>query len=65
MNPAAGGEQAAEPAGPLPSRNRRLVVLALTTLVYFFYLLDRNAIIVTQELFKAEFGLTDTQVGRT
>ncbi|MBB3982310.1 putative MFS family arabinose efflux permease [Sphingobium fontiphilum] len=63
MIPAAGGEQAAEQAGPLPSRNRRLVVLALTTLVYFFYLLDRNAIIVTQELFKAEFGLTDTQVG--
>jgi MFS family permease len=47
----------------LPSRTRRLVVLGLTTLVYFFYLLDRNAIIVTQELFKAEFGLTDTQVG--
>lgn len=48
---------------PLPSPKRRLVVLGLTMLVYFFYLLDRNAIIVTQELFKAEFGLTDTQVG--
>lgn len=32
-------------------------------LVYFFYLLDRNAIIISQELFKKEFGLSDTQVG--
>lgn len=32
-------------------------------LVYFFYLLDRNAIIVSQELFKAEFKLTDIEVG--
>lgn len=69
--PAVGGDPAAPPtlaeqqgqAGPPISRRRRLFVLGLTTLVYFFYLLDRNAIIVTQELFKAEFGLTDTQVG--
>jgi MFS family permease len=45
------------------TRKRRLTVLALTFLVYVFYLLDRNAIIVTQELFKQEFTLSDTQVG--
>lgn len=45
------------------SKRRRIYVLGVTTLVYFFYLLDRNAIIVTQELFKAEFQLSDTQVG--
>jgi MFS family permease len=48
---------------PALTRKRRLAVLALTFLVYFFYLLDRNAIIVTQELFKQEFVLSDTQVG--
>ncbi|MFM6832794.1 MAG: MFS transporter [Novosphingobium sp.] len=45
------------------SKRRRIYILGVTTLVYFFYLLDRNAIIVTQELFKAEFQLSDTQVG--
>lgn len=43
----------------------RAYVLALTAAVYFFYLLDRNAVLVTQELVKQEFGLTDTQVGLT
>lgn len=41
----------------------RLYILALMTLVYFFYLLDRNAIVVTQEAIKVEFGLSDTQIG--
>ena len=48
---------------PPVTHKRRLIVLALTFLVYFFYLLDRNAIIVTQELFKQEFALSDTEVG--
>lgn len=48
---------------PTLTRKRRLTVLALTFLVYVFYLLDRNAIIVTQELFKKEFTLSDAQVG--
>lgn len=42
---------------------RPTYTLALLSGVYFFYLLDRNAVLVTQELFKTEFGLSDTQVG--
>lgn len=49
------------PSGRVPTRPA--YTLALLTCVYFFYLLDRNAVLVTQELFKAEFHLSDTQVG--
>lgn len=45
------------------SKGRRLYALGLMTMVYFFYLMDRNAVVITQELFKAEFQLSDTQVG--
>jgi len=41
----------------------RVLVLGLLTGVYFLYLLDRNAILVTQELIKAEFHLDDTRMG--
>jgi len=42
---------------------RRGYVLVLLSGVYFFYQLDRNALLVTQELVKHEFGLSDTQLG--
>jgi len=48
---------------PITHTPRPTYTLALLTGVYFFYLLDRNAVLVTQELFKAEFHLSDTQVG--
>lgn len=55
---------AGQAEGSTPISNaKRNYALILMTAVYFFYLLDRNAIIVTQELFKKEFDLTDTQVG--
>lgn len=41
----------------------RIYVLAILSIVYFFYLVDRSAIIVTQELIKEEFGLSDTAMG--
>jgi predicted MFS family arabinose efflux permease len=37
--------------------------MILLTLAAVLYQLDRNIVFVTQELFKAEFGLSDTQVG--
>ena len=43
-----------------PQAGYALGLLGTTT---FFYQLDRNAIYVTQELIKIEFGLTDTQLG--
>lgn len=46
-----------------PRNRRRGWTLALLTLLYFFYLLDRNAIIVTQELIKRDFDLSDTELG--
>jgi len=46
----------------LPNRNP-VLVLGLLTSVYFLYLLDRNALLVTQEMVKAEFHLSDTQMG--
>lgn len=50
--------------GATPPRARyRAYVLALLTTVYFLYLLDRSAILITQELIKGEFGLSDTQMG--
>jgi predicted MFS family arabinose efflux permease len=33
------------------------------TFAYFFYLVDRSAIMITQELVKTEFHLTDSQIG--
>lgn len=48
---------------PEPTNFYRAWVLGLLTLLYFLYLLDRTAIIVTQELIKKEFALTDTQMG--
>lgn len=41
----------------------RAYVVAVLALVYFFYMVDRSAIIVSQELIKQEFGLSDTQMG--
>jgi predicted MFS family arabinose efflux permease len=46
-----------------PSAAYRTWVLGLLTVLYFLYLLDRTAIMVTQELIKAEFRLSDTQMG--
>ena len=45
------------------SRPYRIYVLILLSLVYVFYLVDRSAVIVSQELIKKEFGLSDTTVG--
>ena len=45
------------------SRGYSTYILVLLTLLYFFYLLDRMAIVVTQELIKEEFRLSDTQIG--
>lgn len=47
----------------LVSSRYKTYVLVLLTLVYFLYLMDRMAIVVTQELIKEEFGLSDTQMG--
>lgn len=41
----------------------RAYVLVLLTAATFFYQLDRNVMYLTQELIKAEFQLTDTQLG--
>ena len=41
----------------------RVWVVLLLALVYFFYMVDRSAIIVSQEMIKNEFGLSDTQMG--
>lgn len=41
----------------------RTYILVILCLVYFCYTLDRNAIVVSQELWRKEFDLTDTQVG--
>lgn len=41
----------------------RAYVVGLLALVYFFYLVDRSALIVTQELIRKEFGLSDTTMG--
>lgn len=41
----------------------RAYVVGILALVYFFYLVDRSALIVTQELIREEFGLSDTAMG--
>jgi predicted MFS family arabinose efflux permease len=41
----------------------RIYVLVLFTAVYLMYQVDRNAVLITQEMFKHEFGLSDKQVG--
>lgn len=58
LSPAASGTQSQNHAPAY--RNYVLVLLFCMT---FFYQLDRNLIYVTQELIKAEFGLSDTQLG--
>ena len=45
------------------SRGYRTYAMVLLTLTAVLYQLDRNIVFVTQELFKAEFRLSDTQVG--
>ncbi|MCB2074108.1 MAG: MFS transporter [Novosphingobium sp.] len=45
------------------SSRYRSYVLAILALVYFFYLVDRSALIVTQELIREEFNLSDTAMG--
>ena len=47
----------------LGSSRYKAYVLVVLTLVYFLYLMDRMAIVITQELIKKEFGLSDTQMG--
>jgi len=49
-------------AAPVSSIYRNYV-LALLTTAYFFYLVDRTAIMITQEMVKEEFSLTDAQIG--
>ncbi len=46
-----------------PSKAYRTWVVFILAMVYFFYMLDRSAINITQELIKQEFGLSDTQLG--
>lgn len=46
-----------------PSNRYRAWVVLLLALLYFFYMLDRSAITIAQELIKEEFGLSDTQLG--
>lgn len=46
-----------------PSAAYRAWVVFVLALVYFFYMLDRSAINITQELIKREFDLSDTQLG--
>lgn len=45
------------------TRGYRAWVVLLLALLYFFYMLDRSAITIAQELIKEEFGLSDTQLG--
>lgn len=45
------------------SRPYRIYVLILLSLAYVFYLVDRSAVVVSQELIKKEFGLSDTSLG--
>jgi sugar phosphate permease len=53
-------EAAARAAG---WRAPRAYVLCVLTLISVFYLLDRTAVAITQELIKREFSLSDTQLG--
>lgn len=46
-----------------PSKAYRSWVVFVLAMVYFFYMLDRSAINITQELIKKEFVLSDTQLG--
>jgi predicted MFS family arabinose efflux permease len=50
-------------AEPSAAPARRAYVLALFSLLYCFYMLDRNAALVTQELIKEDFALSDSEVG--
>lgn len=45
------------------SRGYRIYAVTLLVLVYFFYMVDRQAIVISQELIKAEFGISDTAMG--
>lgn len=45
------------------SQRHRTYAVALLVLVYFFYMVDRQAIVISQELVKREFGISDTQMG--
>ncbi len=56
----AGQEVAPPVAHPATRQN---YILALLFCMALFYQLDRNLVFVTQELIKAEFGLSDTQLG--
>ena len=51
-----------EPQQQTTGAYRAWVVFVLA-LLYFFYMLDRSAITITQEMIKREFGLSDTQLG--
>lgn len=46
-----------------PSRSYRIYVVTLLVLVYFFYMVDRQAIVISQEMIKAEFGISDAVMG--
>lgn len=46
-----------------PTGAYRAWVVFVLALLYFFYMLDRSAITITQEMIKQEFGLSDTQLG--
>jgi predicted MFS family arabinose efflux permease len=50
-------------AEPSAAPARRAYVLALFSLLYCVYMLDRNAALVTQELIKEDFALSDSEVG--
>jgi len=58
FSPASTDREGAKEGGFYPA-----YVLTLLSTVYFLYLLDRTAIMITQELIKAEFRLSDTQMG--
>lgn len=46
-----------------PSRGYRTCSVVLLVLVYFVYMVDRQAIVISQELIKHEFGISDTAMG--
>jgi len=50
-------------ANPYTSAKYRGVVLSLLTVVYAFNFIDRQILVILQEVIKADLGLSDTQLG--
>ncbi len=48
---------------PPQSKAYRIYAVTVLALIYFFYMMDRSAMVVSQEMIKHEFGLSDSTIG--